>query len=152
MILVSRTQPEVDTFKLDQLLRVDSPRIDARAINVLRIFRFIKAVDWFHIVSNIRNSACCITVCGASVDTHDDDQLVEEQNKTVDKMRTLGVFLPTETVEAVEPPNEEEQTPVDKAVWKTGKVVRINENSSYTIKYDDSAEFWMECPREKVRC
>jgi hypothetical protein len=109
-------------------------------------------VDWFHIVSNIRNSACCITVCGASVDTHDDDQLVEEQNKTVDKMRTLGVFLPTETVEAVEPPNEEEQTPVDKAVWKTGKVVRINENSSYTIKYDDSAEFWMECPREKVRC
>jgi hypothetical protein len=129
----------------------DDPRIDARAINVLRLSRVIKAVDWFSIVSNIRASTCCLMVCGKTVDTNDDDQLHEEQHKTVDKMRTLGVFLPTETVEAVEPPKDDAQTSADLPVWRAGQVVRINEDTSYTIKYDESGEFWMECPREKVR-
>ena len=36
-------------------------------------------------------------------------------------------------------------------MWHTGQVVRINEDETYTIKYDESKEFWMECPKEKVR-
>lgn len=64
----------------------------------------MKAADWSTIFKGIRNSACCVILCGTNRDTTQEDNLMDELKSNTDKMRSLGIFLPTETVEAAEMP------------------------------------------------
>mmetsp|Transcript_63478 Transcript_63478/g.119181 ORF Transcript_63478/g.119181 Transcript_63478/m.119181 type:complete len:571 (+) Transcript_63478:732-2444(+) len=73
-------------------------------------------------------------------------------------MRQLGIFLPTETVEAAEKnqggelfgvtPKRSDAKPV---VWHTARVVGVNEDGTYCVRYDESGEYWPVCPPGDIR-
>ena len=71
----------------------------------------MKAADWSAHFHTVRTSKFCLILCGSTRDTTNEDNLHDEQKKNRDKMRKLGIFLPTETVEAAERPPDMEDGP-----------------------------------------
>jgi hypothetical protein len=123
-----------------------------RAINVLRLIRFVKAADWLNIVENIRSTSFCVAILGKPLDTSMEDQVAEEKKLALEEMSKLGIYLPRETVEVVNPVNNEPPTETYKDIkWRDAVVVRINDKGLYTVRFEEDGEYWDRCPPNKIR-
>lgn len=142
----------------------------ARAINIIRFSRALKAVDWFLVIRRIRNSACCIAVLGSTLDTSSEDAIDEAEKAQLDDMKKRGIFLPSEIVEVVNsrdiaysqaapdektskaslPPHLSTKGKRD-VLWRYAIVVGVNPDETYTIKYQGNGAYWSKCPKGKMR-